>query len=161
MKGDAEIITELNGLLAYELVAADQYFVHAHVYEDMGLVRLFERVKHEQEEELEHAQKIIRRILFLEGKPDLGSRGNPNIAADVPGMLQSDLAMEMKVVGELRRVMKLAESKGDYVTRNMLQSLLDDTEEDHVFWLEKHLRLIDAMGVQNYLQTQMGSGVAE
>lgn len=158
MKGNPTIIQELNGLLAYEMLAADQYFVHAHIYEDMGLVRLFERIKHEQEEELEHAQKLIRRIIFLEGKPDLGERKTPTIHADVPAMLQADLDMEMKVVAELRRVMALVEKDGDYVTRDMLLSLLDDTEEDHVYWLEKQLRLIDGMGLQNYLQSQTGSG---
>ncbi|WP_404383832.1 bacterioferritin [Caenispirillum salinarum] len=161
MRGDPTIIAELNGLLAYEMLAADQYFVHAHVYEDMGFFRLYERIKHEQEEELEHAQKLIRRILFLGGTPDLGTRQTPTIAADVPGMFKADLDMEMKVVSELRRVMALAEEKRDYVTRDTLLGLLDDTEEDHVYWLEQQLRLIDAMGIQNYLQSQMDGSVSE
>jgi len=156
MKGDQSIIDELNGLLAYEMLAADQYFVHAHVYEDLGYLRLFSRIKHEQEEELEHAQKLIRRILFLGGRPDLGGRQTPTIGTGVPAMLQADLDMENLVVGELRRVIALVESKRDYVTRDMLLVLLDDTEEDHVYWLEKQLRLIDAMGLQNYLQSQKG-----
>ena len=160
VKGDKKIIDELNGLLAYEMLAADQYFIHAHVYEDMGLNRLFERIKHEQEEELEHAQKLIRRILFLQGAPDLGSRASPKIADDVPGMLKADLAIEIKVVGDLKRVMALAEDKKDYITRDMLRTLLDDTEEDHVWWLEKQLRLIDSMGLENYLQTQMDGSKA-
>lgn len=158
MRGDPAIIAELNGLLAYEMTAADQYFVHAHVYEDMGLNRLFSRIKHEQEEELEHAQKLIRRILFLGGTPDLGTRTNPTIAADVPGMLRADLDMEMTVVAELKRVIAQAEEKRDYITRQVLVSLLDDTEEDHVYWLEQQLRLIDALGLENYLQSQMGEG---
>lgn len=158
MRGDPSIIAELNGLLAYEMTAADQYFVHAHVYEDMGFHRLYERIKHEQQEELEHAQKLIRRILFLGGTPDLGSRTNPTIASDVPGMLRADLDMELKVVSELRRVIALAEEKRDYITREILVELLDDTEEDHVYWLEQHLRLIDAIGLENYLQSQMGEG---
>lgn len=161
MQGDPTIIAELNGLLAYEMLAADQYFVHAHIYEDMGFNRLFERIKHEQEEELEHAQKLIRRILFLGGKADLGTRQTPTIAADIPGMLQADLDMEMTVVANLRRVMALAEEKGDFVTRDMLLGLLDDTEEDHVYWLEQQLRLIDAMGLQNYLQSQMNGSASE
>ncbi|WP_043643866.1 bacterioferritin [Caenispirillum salinarum] len=161
MRGDPTIIAELNGLLAYEMLAADQYFVHAHVYEDMGFFRLYERIKHEQEEELEHAQKLIRRILFLGGTPDLGTRQTPTLAADVPAMFKADLDMEMKVVSELRRVMALAEEKRDYVTRDTLLSLLDDTEEDHVYWLEQQLRLIDAMGIQNYLQSQMDGSVSE
>lgn len=158
MRGDPTIIAELNGLLAYEMTAADQYFVHAHVYEDMGLHRLYERIKHEQEEELEHAQKLIRRILFLQGTPDLGTRTNPTIATDVPGMFKADLEMEMKVVSELKRIIALAEEKSDFVTRETLVSLLDDTEEDHVYWLEQQLRLIDQIGIENYLQSQMGEG---
>ncbi|GAA0589411.1 bacterioferritin [Caenispirillum bisanense] len=158
MRGDPTIIAELNGLLAYEMLAADQYFVHAHIYEDMGLHRLFARIKHEQEEELEHAQKLIRRILFLGGVPDLGTRATPTIAADVPGMLRADLDMELKVVSELRRVIKLAEEKRDYITRQVLVELLDDTEEDHVYWLEQQFRLIDAIGMENYLQSQMEGG---
>lgn len=156
MRGDPGIIAELNKLLAYEMTASDQYFVHAHVYEDMGFHRLYERIKHEQEEELEHAQKLIRRILFLGGTPDLGTRTNPTVASDVPEMLKADLAMEMMVVGELKRVIALAEDKRDYITREVLVSLLDDTEEDHVYWLEQQLRLIDALGIENYLQSQMG-----
>ncbi|RFA27791.1 bacterioferritin [Alkalilimnicola ehrlichii] len=161
MRGDTTIIAELNGLLAYEMTAADQYFVHAHVYEDMGLYRLYERIKHEQEEELEHAQKLIRRILFLQGKPDLGARQTPTIAGDVPGMLQADLDMELKVVSELRRVIALVEQKGDYVTRDLLLGLLYDTEEDHTHWLEQQLRLIDAIGIQNYLQSQADGRVSK
>lgn len=161
MKGDPTIIAELNGLLAYEMLAADQYFLHAHVYEDMGFMRLFDRIKHEQEEELEHAQKLIRRILFLGGTPDLGNRTSPKLAADVPGMLKADLDIEITVVAELRRIMALAEDKKDYVTRDVLLSLLDDTEQDHVYWLEQQLRLIDAMGIQNYLQSQMDRSAPE
>ncbi len=155
MQGDPTIIAELNGLLAYEMLAADQYFVHAHIYEDMGLNRLFDRIKHEQEEELEHAQKLIRRILFLGGVPNLGTRSTPTIAADVPGMLRADLDMELMVVKELRRVIAVAEEKRDYGTRQVLIELLDDTEEDHVYWLEQQFRLIDAIGIENYLQSQM------
>ncbi|MCA1940308.1 MAG: bacterioferritin [Caenispirillum bisanense] len=160
MKGDPAIIAELNALLSYEMVAADQYFVHAHMYEDMGFHRLFDRIKHEQEEELEHAQKLIRRILFLGGTPDLGTRQTPTIAADVPGMLKADLALEMQVVADLKRVIKLAEDKRDFITREVLIELLDDTEEDHVYWLEQQLRLIDAIGLENYLQSQMDGSAA-
>lgn len=155
MQGDPDIISNLNGLLAYEMTAADQYFVHAYVYEDMGLNGLYEQARHEQEEELDHARKLIRRILLLEGRPDLGARVNPTIASDVPGMLKADLAMEMTVVAELKRVIALAEDKKDFVTREILLSLLDDTEQDHVYWLEQQLRLIDQMGLENYLQSQM------
>lgn len=156
MKGDAAVIEQLNGLLAYEMTAADQYLIHARVYADMGLHKLQERVQHEQQEELEHARRLIDRILFLEGTPDLGARATMNTSRDVPEMLRADLAMELEVVSRLRAMIKVCEAHNDYVTRHMLRELLSDTEEDHVWWLETHLALIDKMGLQNYLQSQMG-----
>lgn len=156
MKGDSAIIEHLNGLLAYEMTAADQYLIHARVYADMGLERLRERVQHEQEEELDHARRLIDRILFLEGTPDMGARQPMNTSRDVPTMLRADLDMELTVVAQLRRMIKVCEEHSDYVTRELLRDLLSDTEEDHVWWLETHLALIDKMGLENYLQSQMG-----
>lgn len=156
MKGDAVIIEQLNQLLAYEMTAADQYLIHARVYADMGLGKLQERVQHEHEEELDHARRIIDRILFLGGTPDMGARGSMNTRYDVPVMLRADLEMELEVVTRLRGLIRLCEERQDYVTREMLRGLLGDTEEDHVWWLETHLALIDKMGLQNYLQSQMG-----
>jgi len=156
MKGDAAVIEQLNGLLAYEMTAADQYLLHARIYADMGLERLRERVQHEHEEELEHARRIIDRILFLEGTPDLGARVAMSTSREVPKMLRHDLDMELEVVARIRAMIKVCEAHKDYVTRHMLRELLSDTEEDHVWWLETHLALIDKMGLQNYLQSQMG-----
>lgn len=155
MKGHQEVIDALNGLLTGELSAMDQYFVHARMYEDWGLNELYERIAHESDDEREHAAKLVSRILFLEGTPDVASREKLNIGKDVEAMLKSDLAYEYKVADNLRRVIALCETKGDYVTRELLQQLLEETEDDHLYWLEKQLGLIDRIGLPNYLQSKM------
>lgn len=155
MKGNPEIIAALNSLLTGELSAMDQYFVHARMYEDWGLNELFERIAHESDDEKEHAAKLVQRILFLEGTPDVASREALNIGKDVKQMLENDLAYEYKVADHLRRVIALCEEKQDYQTREILEVLLDDTESDHMYWLEKQLGLIERIGLQNYLQTKM------
>lgn len=157
MKGSQKVLETLGKLLTSELTAADQYFAHSRMFEDWGYHRLYERIAHEREEELEHADKIMRRILFLEGRPDVGARGTLTVGNDVPEMLRNDLAYEIMVVGALRAAIKVCEDEQDYETRNMLRELLADTEEDHTHWLEKQLRLIDGMGLQNYLQSAAGS----
>ena len=155
MKGNQEVIDNLNGLLSYELAARDQYFTHAEMYQDWGLNKLYERIHHEMEEETEHAAMLIKRILFLEGTPNLAERDTLKIGQDVPAMLQSDLGMEYTVGGELKRVIALCESVQDFETREILEVLLKDTEEDHTFWLEQQLGLIENIGLENYLQSQM------
>lgn len=155
MKGNQKVIDTLNKLLTNELSAADQYFIHARMYEDWGLNKLFERIKHESEEELEHATALVQRILFLEGTPDVASREALNIGKDVPSMLNSDLAIEYDVGKQLKEAIALCEVEKDFQTREILEVLLKDTEEDHTYWLEQQLGLIDKVGIQNYLQTQM------
>ncbi len=155
MQGNPQIIEKLNELLAGELSAMDQYFVHSRMYDDWGLSKLYERIDHEFDDEKQHAAKLIERILFLEGTPDLVTRLPINVGNDVPSMLQSDLNLEYKVVEDLRNVMALCEELKDYQTRDMLQVLLDDTENDHTYWLEKQLGLIEKIGLPNYLQSQM------
>lgn len=154
MKGHDTIINHLNKLLTGELTAADQYFVHSRMYEDWGMKDLYERIKHEMEEELEHASWLIERILFLEGTPDVSKRDKLNIGKDVPSMLKSDLALEYEVADHLKEAMASAEEKRDYVTRDILLKMLDDTEMDHAYWLEKQLGLIDKMGLENYIQSK-------
>ncbi|WP_445400989.1 bacterioferritin [Zobellella sp. An-6] len=156
MKGNSKIIAALNELLAGELSAMDQYFIHSRMYDDWGLKKLFERIDHEFEDEKGHAAKLIERILFLEGTPDMVTRVPLNIGKDVPAMLQSDLNLEYKVIEDLRRIMALCEQERDYQTRDMLLQLLEDTEHDHTHWLEQQLGLIDKIGLPNYLQSQMG-----
>ena len=158
MQGDPTILQHLNRLLAGELTAIDQYFLHAEMYRNFGLHELYERINHEMEEERDHARALIARILFLEGRPDLTRREPLNIGTDVPSMLKNDLDLEYAVVHSLREVIAACEQARDYVTREILEQMLDDTEEDHTRWLEQQLWLISQIGLPNYLQARMGSG---
>ncbi|WP_213998913.1 bacterioferritin [Arsukibacterium sp.] len=155
MKGNQQVIAALNELLANELAAMDQYFIHSRMYHDWGLHKLFERIDHEFDDEKGHASKLIERILFLEGTPDLKNRDAIHVGKDVPAMLQNDLNVEYTVAKLLKKTMALCEKEQDYVSRDMLQQLLDDTENDHAHWLEQQLRLIKMLGLENYLQAQM------
>lgn len=155
MKGQQEVIEHLNRNLANELTAMDQYFIHSRMYEDWGLTQLYERIAHEMEDETGHADKIIKRILFLEGMPDLVTRSALRIGRNVPDMLKNDLDLEIKVIDDLKAAMQCCESAQDYQTREILQELLTETEEDHAHWLEQQLGLIEKMGLQNYLQARM------
>jgi bacterioferritin len=154
MKGNQEVIDCLIDLLRGELGARDQYFLHSRLYEDMGYARLYERINHEMEEETEHADAILKRILFLEGKPDMRpSAIHPGFT--VQEMLAADLKLEYEVRENLVKAIALCESHGDYQTRQILEVQLKDTEEDHAYWLEQQLRLIGLVGLQNYLQSQL------
>ena len=155
MKGNNKIIDTLNELLAGELAAMDQYFIHSRMFDDWGLSKLFERIDHEMDDEKQHADMLIKRILFLEGTPDLSNRSGLNIGKDVPGMLENDLALEKTVITDLKKAIACCEQEHDYQTREILEVMLADTEEDHAYWLEKQLGLIDKIGLQNYLQSQM------
>ncbi len=155
MKGDVKVIERLNRLLAGELTAIDQYFAHSRMYADWGYSQLAERVGHEMADETAHADKLIKRILFLEGTPDLSKRDPLMIGQDVPGMLKNDLKLELSVVAALKEVIACCESVRDFQTREILEVMLADTEEDHAYWLEKQLGLIDKLGLQNYLQSQL------
>lgn len=161
MKGDKKIIAILNGLLAGELAAVDQYLIHGEMYADFGFPHLAEKSLHESDHERQHARLLIQRILFLEGKPDMVQRTPITVGASVPDMLKADLAVEYHVVGELKKAIAACEKAQDYVTRDMLVLQLEDTEMDHAYWLEQQLRLIDLVGLQNYQQSQMKPGQAE
>ena len=155
MKGNKQIIEKLNILLASELTAMDQYFVHSEMYADFGLSKLYERIAHEFDDEKSHAKALIERILFLEGTPNMSKRDPIKIGKDVPEMLSNDLDIEYDVDKKLKETMALCEAEKDYVTKSMLQKLIDDTEMDHAYWLEQQLGLIKRLGLQNYLQSQM------
>lgn len=155
MKGEQKIIDVLNQLLAGELAAMDQYFIHSRMYDDWGLSKLHERIAHEMEDETGHASTLIERILFLEGTPDMSTRCGLNIGKDVTEMLGNDLKLEYTVVSDLRAAITTCENSKDYQTRELLEVMLKDTEEDHAYWLEKQLGLIDRIGLQNYLQAQL------
>ncbi|MEM7564953.1 MAG: bacterioferritin [Pseudomonadota bacterium] len=155
MKGSKKVINALNGLLALELAAMDQYFIHSSMYADWGLSKLHERIAHEFEDEKGHATKLIERMLFLEGVPDMTSREGFKVGKDIQDMLESDLRVEYAVDKMLKEAIALSEEEGDYVTRATLETLLDDTEMDHAYWLEQQLGLIKRLGIENYTQSQM------
>lgn len=155
MQGKQNVIDALNKLLAGELAAMDQYFIHSEMYADWGFNKLYERIAHEFDDEKGHAKLMIERILFLGGTPDLVTREPIHVGKTVPEMLQNDLNTEYQVVHNLKQVIALCEQEQDYQTREMLRQQLADTEEDHAYWLEKQLGLIKRVGLQNYLQSQM------
>ena len=153
MKGATEVVEYLKELLRGELAARDQYFLHSRMYQDWGFEKLYERINHEMEEETEHADALLKRILFLEGTPDMRPK-KMHPGATVPDMLKSDLKLEYEVRAALAKGIELCEQHGDYISREILEVQLHDTEEDHAYWLEKQLGLIEKIGLQNYLQTQ-------
>jgi bacterioferritin len=155
MKGDTKVIEYLNRLLAGELTAIDQYFCHSRMYQNWGLAKLYERIEHERGDEVGHAESLIKRILFLDGTPNLAEREPLNIGKNVPQMLRHDLDLEHSVIAALKEAIAYCETACDYQTREILEGMLADTEEDHAHWLEKQLWLIDMTGLQNYLQSQM------
>jgi len=155
MKGDIKVIEQLNKLLAGELTAMDQYFIHSRMYENWGFNKLYERINHEMQDETSHADALIKRILFLEGVPDLSNRAPLAVGSNVPEMLKNDLELELNVVASLKEVIAYCESVNDYNTREILEGMLQDTEDDHTYWLEKQLGLIDRIGLENYLQSQI------
>lgn len=160
MQGNKEIIDILNALLAGELMARDQYFIHSRMYENWGYGKLRERVWHEMQDETGHADGLIRRILFLEGTPGMTPASPLRIGHDVPEMLKNDLIVEYEVVAALKQAIARCEALADYATRDLLVKMLDDTEEDHAHWLEQQIGLIDRVGLKNYLQSQMGESGA-
>ncbi|QBC42278.1 bacterioferritin [Iodobacter fluviatilis] len=154
MQGKKNVIAGLKELLVTELSSVDQYFVHSQMYHNWGYSKLYERIDHERQDEIGHSTLLIARILFLGGIPDVAGRDALRIGADVPAMLHNDLLTEYDVATALKRVIAICELEQDYVTRNMLIKLLDDTEQDHAHWLEQQLGLIEAIGLPNYLQSQ-------
>ncbi|MEM7292174.1 MAG: bacterioferritin [Pseudomonadota bacterium] len=135
MKGKKRVIAAMNGLLAFELAAMDQYFIHSRMYDDWGLKALHDRLAHEYDDEKGHASALIERILFLEGTPDMSSRASINVGKDVPEMLLNDLKLEYAVDAALKDAIDVCEKVNDYQSRQILTQLLEDTEMDHAYWL--------------------------
>lgn len=157
MKGDPKIIAHLNKVLANELIAINQYFLHARIYDDWGLKALGHKEYHESIDEMKHADELVKRVLFLEGLPNLQDLGKLRIGETVEEMLRCDLSLEMDAIPDLRVAIAYAESVQDYISRDLFQEILED-EEEHVDWLETQLDLIDCIGLENYQQSQLHHG---
>lgn len=156
MKGDAKVIEFLNKALGNELVAINQYFLHSRMYKDWGLKELADHEYEESIDEMKHADQLTERILFLEGLPNLQDLGKLLIGENTKEMLECDLKLELKAIPDLRDGIEYCESVRDYVSRDLLQSILE-SEEEHVDWLETQLGLIDKVGIENYQQSMMES----
>ena len=154
MKGDAQAIRHLNILLGNELVAINQYFLHARMLQDWGLDKLGDHEYHESIDEMKHADALTKRILFLEGLPNLQDLGKLQIGENTREMLECDLRLEHSGVVDLKAAIAYCESAGDYGSRELLEDILE-AEEEHIDWLETQLSLIDNVGMENYLQSQM------
>lgn len=156
MQGDTRVIEYLNKALSNELVAINQYFLHSRMYKDWGLKELADYEYHESIDEMKHADQLVERILFLEGLPNMQDMGKLMIGENTGEMLACDLKLEMIAIPDLRDGIEYCESVRDYVSRDLLSSILD-SEEEHVDWLETQIALIAKIGLENYQQSKMGS----
>jgi bacterioferritin len=155
MKGDPKIVQHLNVVLKNELTAINQYFLHARMFGHWGLERLEEQEKHESIDEMKHADKLIERILFLDGLPNLQDLGKLLIGENVKEALECDLKLEMAARVDLKVAIADSETLKDYVSRELFETILE-SEEEHIDFLETQLDLITRIGLENYCQSQIG-----
>jgi bacterioferritin len=153
MKGAKEVIAEMNRVLTNELTAINQYFLHARMYESWGFEKLGKKTYEESIGEMKHADALVKRILLLEGLPNMSDMHKLQIGETVPEGLEGDLSVERRGRENLIKAIDIAETKKDYVSRDLLRQILDDTEE-HIDFLETQLELIEKIGLENYLQSQ-------
>jgi len=156
MKGDSKVIEHLNKALYNELVAINQYFLHAKMLKNWGFKELSEHEHHESIDEMKHADRLIDRILFLEGLPNLQSLGKLFIGETPKEIFECDLKLELIAVPDLKAAVAYSETVGDYVSRDLFASILG-SEEEHVDWLETQLGLMERLGEASYLQAQLKS----
>ena len=154
LKGDPKVIEALNRALTQELTAINQYFLHARMYDHFGLKKLYEHEREESIDEMKHADRLIERILFLEGLPNLQNLGKLLIGEHVEEMLKCDLELERAALPMYRDAIAYCESVRDYISRELLEDILE-SEEEHIDWLETQLDLISKVGIQNYIQSHM------
>ncbi|MCY4644279.1 MAG: bacterioferritin [Bacteriovoracales bacterium] len=154
MKGQTDIIKALNKVLSNELTAINQYFLHARMLQDWGLKKIGDLEYKAAIDEMKHADELIKRILFLEGLPNLQKMGVLKIGQDVVEILEADLGLEMAAIPTLKECIEKSENLQDYVSRDLFASILD-SEEEHVDWLETQLELVKKVGVERYMQSQI------